>query len=964
MLSAVMAAAAVTGCSSSKKETEAQTKAQTEAQTEAKTEAAAPETEAAAEEAATEAAAAAEEAATEAVAAAEEAATEAVAAAEEAATETAAAAEEAATEAEAIVEEAVSEAAAVAEEAVAEEAATEAAVVEEAISEAAAVVEEAVAEEAAAEAATEAEALVEEAVSEAAAVAEEAAAEAAEAATEAEALVEEAVSEAAAIAEAVVEEAVSEAAAAAEEAATEASMQEAVDAAAAAATAATAAFAETEEEAQTEAVEEEAAQTEAFEEETAVEEETEEAVETALEEPALKEEEETEELTEEETEEAEEISYSLTLAGESVTGTYEDMQVADTDIVVLYMNDVHGGISADKDYSGSDTSLGYAGLAAVKAEAEEDAAAVTTVDNGDAIQGSVVTTESDGQDAMTLMDMIGYDIRIPGNHEFDYGMDAFLEYAKNADSEFICSNFIDTTTGEPIFDGYTLVDYAVNDDVLTIGYVGMCTPETIAKSTPTYFQDEDGNYIYGFSADTPQDLYDNIQASIDAAYEDGADFVIGLSHMGDTGVEADWSSIAVAANTTGMDIILDGHAHSVIPGEIVTNKDGEDVLITSTGTKLDNIGVLKLSVAQDGEVTAVSGLVNELSEEELASDAYAQVAETVQEIEDQYAYLFVEEGNTDFDMVIYDPETEERIIRKQETNLGDFLADAYRIMFNNDIGMINGGSIRANVDAGDINYMEIITVFPWNTEYSVVEVTGQTVLDALEMGAHLYPEECGGFLQVSGLTYKIDTTIPSSVNVNSDGEFVSVDGEYRVKDVMVGEEPLDLERTYRLGINTYYSKEYGDGMTMFKDCEFVFPTEEAAEAVEESTEAEGAAAEEIPAEPVIDHDVIIAYLESLGKNVPENYADPYGEGRIVLITEETKLEEAAAAVASEAEDLTAAVAAAAEAVGEAVAEEATEAEQALEEIKAEVEVAVEEQISEAEVIVEALIEEMTETETE
>ena len=646
MLSAVMAAAAVTGCSSSKKETEAQTKAQTEAQTEAKTEAAAPETEAAVEEAATEAAAAAEEAATEAVAAAEEAATEAVAAAEEAATETAAAAEEAATEAEAIVEEAVSEAAAVAEEAVAEEAATEAAVVEEAISEAAAVVEEAVAEEAAAEAATEAEALVEEAVSEeaaaeaateaealveeavseAAAVAEEAAAEAAEAATEAEALVEEAVSEAAAIAEAVVEEAVSEAAAAAEEAATEAeaSMQEAVDAAAAAATAATAAFAETEEEAQTEAVEEEAAQTEAFEEETAVEEETEEAVETALEEPALKEEEETEELTEEETEEAEEISYSLTLAGESVTGTYEDMQVADTDIVVLYMNDVHGGISADKDYSGSDTSLGYAGLAAVKAEAEEDAAAVTTVDNGDAIQGSVVTTESDGQDAMTLMDMIGYDIRIPGNHEFDYGMDAFLEYAKNADSEFICSNFIDTTTGEPIFDGYTLVDYAVNDDVLTIGYVGMCTPETIAKSTPTYFQDEDGNYIYGFSADTPQDLYDNIQASIDAAYEDGADFVIGLSHMGDTGVEADWSSIAVAANTTGMDIILDGHAHSVIPGEIVTNKDGEDVLITSTGTKLDNIGVLKLSVAQDGEVTAVSGLVNELSGEELASDEKAR----------------------------------------------------------------------------------------------------------------------------------------------------------------------------------------------------------------------------------------------------------------------------------------------------------------------------------------------------
>jgi len=144
------------------------------------------------------------------------------------------------------------------------------------------------------------------------------------------------------------------------------------------------------------------------------------------------------------------------------------------------------------------------------------------------------------------------------------------------------------------------------------------------------------------------------------------------------------------------------------------------------------------------------------------------------------------------------------------------------------------------------------------------------------------------------MTYMIDTTIPSSVNVNSDGEFVSVDGEYRVKNVMIGGEPLDLEKNYKLAINTYYSQEYGDGMTMFKDCKVLVP-------------AEGE-------DPIIDHDVVIDYLKQIGGEVPEEYADPYGQGRFIIITEENKdlLEEAEEAVTESAE----------EAVTEAAEEEA------------------------------------------
>ena len=560
--------------------------------------------------------------------------------------------------------------------------------------------------------------------------------------------------------------------------------------------------------------------------------------------------------------------FTVELAEEPIRGTVDDFAITGDDIVVLYNNDVHGSISADKEYSGSERSLGYAGMAGVKEDVLNRAGDVTVVDLGDAIQGSLVTSESNGQAVMELMSEIGYDILVPGNHEFDYGMDNFLEYAAQTEGKFISCNFRDIRTGDPIFDGYKLKSCNIGGKTLTVGYVGITTPETLSKSTPTYFQDEDGNYIYDFNANSPQDLYDCVQANVNAAYKHGADVVIALGHLGDSGVEENWSSVSVIANTTGINVFLDGHAHNTIPCQVVQNLNGEDVLLSSTGTKLEHIGLMKMHVAEDNTLTISTGLIDKITDAEKSEALYADLYDMIQEIEDQYAYLFVKVGSTDFDLVVYDPETDDRLIRKSETNLGDFLSDVYRKYFNADIGLINGGCIRANIDAGDITYMDLITVYPWNTATGVVEVSGQVILDCLEMGAHLYPEECGGWIQPSGLTYMIDTTIPSNVIINSDGEFVSVDGEYRIKDVMVGDEPLDLGKTYTLAINTYYSLEYGDGMTMFKDCKPIIP-------------AEGE-------DEFIDHDVVINYLNEIGGIIPEEYEDPYGQGRILIITEENK----------------------------------------------------------------------------
>ena len=276
-------------------------------------------------------------------------------------------------------------------------------------------------------------------------------------------------------------------------------------------------------------------------------------------------------------------------------------------IVILHTNDVHCGIDpvADEE-TGAVTNLGYAGVAAYKAEMEAQYGAenVTLVDAGDAIQGGPIGTLSKGSYIVDIMNEVGYDLAIPGNHEFDYGMDNFLTLAQEkAEYTYLCCNFTDLE-GKAVLDAYKVVDYG---DV-SVGYVGIDTPESFTKSTPTYFQDAEGNYIYSFSqGNEGADLYAAVQKAVDAAVADGADYVVALGHLGNEGSTDVWTSKAVIANTTGIDVFIDGHSHETYD-ETVQNKDGEDVVLAQTGTKLANLGKVVIDT-KTGDITAelVSG---------------------------------------------------------------------------------------------------------------------------------------------------------------------------------------------------------------------------------------------------------------------------------------------------------------------------------------------------------------------
>jgi len=173
------------------------------------------------------------------------------------------------------------------------------------------------------------------------------------------------------------------------------------------------------------------------------------------------------------------------------------------DIIVLFTNDVHCATES------------YALLAAYREEYISQGHTVITVDAGDAIQGKMIGTLTQGEAIVEIMNLVGYDIAIPGNHEFDYKVETLMSLSESAEYEYICANFYDIVNEKQVFSPYKIIDIGSEK----IAFVGIATPETYTKSTPAYFQNENGEFIYSFMEDS---FYDTIQSATDSAVSEGA----------------------------------------------------------------------------------------------------------------------------------------------------------------------------------------------------------------------------------------------------------------------------------------------------------------------------------------------------------------------------------------------------------------------------------------------------------
>lgn len=535
----------------------------------------------------------------------------------------------------------------------------------------------------------------------------------------------------------------------------------------------------------------------------------------------------------------------------AVCSAAEERAEKNGDIYILFTSDVHCGI---------DKGFGYAGLQQVRDTLEAQGYETILVDDGDAIQGEPIGTLSEGEAIIDLMNDLKYDVAIPGNHEFDYGMPRFLELVEKADFPYISCNF--TYLDELVFEPYLIKEAAGKK----IGFVGVTTPLTITASTPVYFQDENGEYVYGFmSDDTGERVYQAVQSAVDAAREEGADYVYVIGHMGNGAEFKPWTYADVISHTDGIDVFLDGHSHDT-DQVIMKNKDGEDVPRSAVGTKMACIGYSHISAEGDIVETGIWSWPNKTSAPELL-DIHNEIRDRVDEAQQELAEeLDKVVASTAVTLTINDPEAVDssgnpvRMIRRAETNLGDLCADAARDQSGADIAFVNGGSIRVSIEKGDITFGNILAVHPFGSMLCVLEVTGQQILDALEWSCRSVPDENGGFNQVSGLTFEINSAIDSPCKADKDGMCTGIEGERRVQNVMVGGEALDPEKTYTLAGYDYQLRQQGDGYTAY----------DGAPVLQDNVK--------------LDNQVLIDYIvDTLGGNVGGEYADPYGEGRITIL---------------------------------------------------------------------------------
>ena len=506
-------------------------------------------------------------------------------------------------------------------------------------------------------------------------------------------------------------------------------------------------------------------------------------------------------------------------------------------IVILYENDVHCAVD------------GYPVLVAVRKECQSATDYVSTVSCGDFASGALVGAISKGEQITRIMNFVGYDAVVLGNHEFDYGVPQMFNITDSLDAPVLCANLKNVQTEELPYQAYHIVSYGDVD----IAYIGFTTT---TSGTVKSLSDEQGNPLYSLMR---EDFYTNAQYFIDEAREDGADYIIALAHLGDTQNDAMHpNSRSLIANTTGLDAVIDGHDHHVIEEQFINDKEGNSVLLTSSGSNFQYVG--KLTIDTNGGINSALVSTDGTTPDNETALFVNRVKEEVESLGD-----FVI-GNSEVDLMIYD-ENGKRIVRKEETNIGDFCADAFRAFTGADIALVNGGGIRTNIEKGEIVFNDLYNVMPFGDMIATGTLTGEQLLDVLEYAVSYLPNEAGVFMQVSGLRFKINPDIPSPAVMDSETEMFShiEAGERRVSEVEVldkqsGEyKDVELTRRYTMATLDYLILELG-GSGIFKGVE-PDPTYWGAEI-----------------------EILRSYLENnLGGTIGSEYSKP--QGRIIYTNE-------------------------------------------------------------------------------
>lgn len=433
--------------------------------------------------------------------------------------------------------------------------------------------------------------------------------------------------------------------------------------------------------------------------------------------------------------------------------------------VIMHTNDSHARAVPNSD-SGY---MGFTAVSALKKSYEAAGAQVILLDAGDTLHGLPFANLVKGESIVKIMNLAGYDAMTPGNHDFNYGSSTLKEISKNMNFPLISSNIKNKSDNSDFLEDHIIIE----KNGVKYGIFGLSTPETAYKTNP--------KNVTSIEFTNPVEAAKEEVKELEA---EGAQVIIALAHLG-LDESSEYTSKLVAEKVDGIDLIVDGHSHSVLEAGLTVG----DTLIVSTGDYIQNIGVVM--IGSDGAMKADLISASEYTGTDKAVDDKATEYQNEQE-----KLLSEVVGHTS----VYLDGIREHV-RAGETNLGDFTTDAFRYVTGADIAITNGGGIRASIEIGDISRKDLVTVFPFGNYVVTKKVTGEAILEALELGASTYPEPLGGFLQVSGITYTIDASKPSGK---------------RISDVKVNGVAIDKKAEYLLATNDFIIAG-GDGYTMLAD---------------------------------------------------------------------------------------------------------------------------------------------------
>lgn len=448
---------------------------------------------------------------------------------------------------------------------------------------------------------------------------------------------------------------------------------------------------------------------------------------------------------------------------------------AQSTITVLHVNDVHARMEPFAPATDAPLVGGMANIAAkVFAIREEQPGKVLVLSAGDMIHGTNIANLFGGRPMIEAMNLIGFDAMALGNHEFNYGQEALLALQEKALFPFLGAN-ITNPDGQPYVKPYIIKE--INN--IKVAILGFSPQETPIAAHP--------KNVEGM---TFADPIETAKQLVKIPEIQNADLIMALTHIG---AEIDRK---LAAAVPEIDVIVGGHSHTIIDQ---AEKIGNTIYV-QTGEYGQYLGRLDLTIS-NGQVVASNYKL-------LPVDTSLTPVAGVQALIDNYNAGLKDMMSTVVGETYTDLDGARENVRTRETNLGNFIADLMRQAVGADIALENGGGIRASIPKGEVTIGDIYTVLPFDNTLVLIEATGEQIWKALEVSVSNYPEQSGGFLQVSGLSFVFDPNMPAG---------------QRVVSVTVGGAPLDLAKTYKVALNDFTAAG-GDGYDVLKDAKVLADT--------------------------------------------------------------------------------------------------------------------------------------------